>query len=195
MTIGRPLKFDPDVALESAMQLFWRKGYESSSLQELLYTMGLSKSSFYQTFKSKHSLFQRCIQSYRQMLTNKMYTLLEQNGSGKDFIQTLFYRVQNETSGPDAQLGCMVMNVANEFAQTDPEISQIVSSSIESFIDVFETAIKQAQEHGEISNDKDARSLAHYLVSSMSGLKNMVKGGADRETVKRISNIILSALD
>lgn len=195
MTIGRPLKFDPDVALESAMQLFWRKGYESSSLQELLYTMELSRSSFYQTFKSKHSLFQRCIQFYRQMLTDTMYTQLDKNGSGKSFIKTLFHSVADETSGPDAQLGCMVMNVASEFAQTDHQIAQIVSSSIESFIDVFETAIKQAQTQGEISTDKDARSLAHYFVSSMSGLKNMVKGGADRETIKRIANIILSALD
>ena len=195
MTIGRPLEFNPEIALEAAMQLFWRKGYESSSLQELLSTMGLSKSSFYQTFSSKHSLFQRCIQHYRQMLTDKMKTLLEKNGSGKSFIRSLFHNVAKETSGPDAQMGCMVMNVASEFAQTDPKIAQIVSSSIESFIDVFEMAIKQAQQQGEISSDKDARSLAHYLVSSMSGLKIMVKGGADRETVKRIANITLSALD
>lgn len=195
MTIGRPLEFDPDIALDAAMQLFWRKGYESSSLQELLSTMGLSKSSFYQKFNSKHSLFQRCIQHYRQMLTDKMKTLLEKNGSGKSFINSLFHNVANETSGPDAQMGCMVMNVTSEFAQTDPIIAQIVSSSIESFIDVFEIAIKQAQQQGEIASDKDARSLAHYLVSSMSGLKNMVKGGADRETIKRIANIILSALD
>ncbi len=78
--------------------------------------------------------------------------------------------------------------------QTDPEIAGLVSGSIESLTNVFELAIQQAQQQGEIPSDKDARTLATYLVSSMSGLRNMVKAGADRETVKRIADITLSAL-
>jgi TetR/AcrR family transcriptional regulator, transcriptional repressor for nem operon len=65
MIYGRPLEFDPDIALQAAMQLFWCKGYESSSVQDLITTMEVSKSSFYQTFKSKHILFQRCIVNYQ----------------------------------------------------------------------------------------------------------------------------------
>ena len=195
MTIGRPLEFNPDIALEAAMQLFWRRGYESSSLQELLTTMGLSKSSFYQTFKSKHALFQCCIQHYRQAFNNEMRAQLKETGSAKTFINTLFCNVANETTGPDARRGCLLMNTASEFAQTDSKIAELVSSSIENLIDVFEIAIQQAQQQGDIPSTKDARSLATYLVSSMSGLKNMVKAGADRETVKRIAGIVQSALD
>lgn len=195
MMTGRPLEFNPDIALESAMQLFWRKGYESSSLQELLTTMGLSKSSFYQTFKSKHALFQSCIQHYRQTLNNEMRTQLKNTDSGKTFINNLFYNVANETSGPGARRGCLLMNTASEFAQTDQEIAELVSSSIDSITNAFELAIQQAQQQGEIPSDKDARTLATYLVSNMSGLKNMVKAGADRETVKRIASIVMTALD
>lgn len=195
MTIGRPLEFNPDIALESAMQLFWRKGYESSSLQELLTTMGLSKSSFYQAFKSKHALFQRCIQHYRETLTDEMRAQLKEANSGTTFINVLFRNVATETCGPDARRGCLLMNTASEFAQTDPKIAELVSGSIESFTNVFELAIQQAQQQGDIPSDKDARTLATYLVSSMGGLKNMIKAGADRETIKRIADITLSALN
>lgn len=195
MTIGRPLEFNPEVALEAAMQLFWCQGYESSSLQALLNTMGLSKSSFYQTFKSKHQLFQSSIHLYQQMLTDELRAQLKECGSGRLFITTLFYSVANETSGPNARRGCLLMNTASEFAQSDAKIAELTASSIERCIDVFEIAVQQAQQQGEISNTQEARALATYLVSSMSGVKNMVKAGADRETVKRIVNIMLTALD
>ena len=195
MMIGRPLEFNPDIVLESAMQLFWRKGYESSSLQELLITMGLSKSSFYQTFKSKHALFQSCTQHYGKSLNNEIRTQLKNADSGKTFINNLLNNVANETSGPDARRGCLLMNTASEFAQTDQEIAELVSSSIDSITNIFELAIQQAQRQEEISSDKNARTLATYLVSNMSGLKNMVKAGADRETIKRIASIVMTALD
>jgi len=195
MTMGRPLEFNPDYALEAAMQLFWRKGYESSSLQDLLGTMGLSKSSFYQTFNSKHALFQQCIQHYRQTLTDEMQAQLQETGSGKTFITTLFHNVSNETTGPDARRGCLLMNTASEFAQSDPEISELVSNSIEQLTKIFEQAIQQAQQQGDISPDNDSQALATYLVSSMSGLRNMVKAGADRKTVKQIADVVISALD
>ena len=195
MIAGRPLEFDPVIALETAMQVFWRKGYESSSLQDLLTAMGLSKSSFYQAFKSKHVLFQRCIHHYRQFLTDEMNTQLDQTGSGKTFIENLFHGIAAETTGSDARRGCLLMNTANEFAQSDAEIAQLVSDSIDELTNIFETAIVQAQQQGEIPADKDARTLASYLLSSISGLRNMVKAGADRETIKRIAGIILAALD
>ena len=194
MIYGRPLEFDPVIALQAAMQLFWCKGYESCSVQDLVSTMGVSKSSFYQTFKSKHILFQRCIVNYQHMLTDVMRNDLEKSQSAKNYIKTLFFDVVNETTGVNARRGCLTMNTASEFAQTDPKIAELVSNSIENFTDIFELAVKQAQQQGEIPTDKDARNLAAYLVSSMSGLKNMVKAGADRESVKRIVNIILLAL-
>ncbi len=195
MTLGRPIEFNPAVALDAAMQLFWRRGYESSSLQELIKTMGLSKSSFYQTFKSKHLLFQRCIQHFQLTMSAEMEAHLEKSDSGRDYINALFHSVANEINGPNAHRGCLLMNTASEFSQTDSEIAKLVSSSIEKFIDLFETAIKQAQQQGEIPSSKNSRALATYLASSMGGLRNMVKAGADQKTAKKIADITLSALD
>ena len=195
MNIGRPLQFDPDQALNSAMQLFWRKGYESTSLQDLLEVMGLSKSSFYQTFKSKGLLFECSIKNYQNQLVDILQSRLAQADSGKSFLKDLFFDVANETSGSDARRGCLLMNTANEFAQTDADIACLVSDSLDEIIAIFKQAIQQAQEKNEIDHNKDAYSLAVYLVSTMSGLKNMVKAGADRKTINSIVEISLSVLD
>ena len=194
MTIGRPIEFDPDVVLKAAMELFWRKGYESSSLQDLLLAMNLSKSSFYQTFKSKYLLFQDCIRYYLKLRDNRLEAELKNAGSGKVFIENLLYGIATETLGKEARRGCFMMNTASEFAQTDAEIAKLISNGIDDLTDLFETVIKQAQQQKEISASKDTRSLAIYLVSNISGMKNMVKAGADRETIKRIADIILTTI-
>ncbi len=195
MAIGRPLEYDPNMALESAMNVFWRQGYEASSLQDLISSMGLSKSSFYQAFESKHALFKRCIKFYRQGLIDELQSKLSKTSSGKAFIQTLFRNVAKETTGTDGRRGCLLMNTASEFAQADPEIAELVSRSINNLTQVFELAIEQGQQQGDIPADKNKHELANYLVSSMSGLKNMVKAGANSKSIKQTANIVLSALD
>jgi TetR/AcrR family transcriptional repressor of nem operon len=157
--------------------------------------MGLSKSSFYQAFESKQALFKRCIQFYRQGLIDELQGKLSKTDSGKAFIQTLFRDVAKETSGTDGRRGCLLMNTASEFAQTDPEIAELVSNSINHLTQVFEKAIEQGQQRGDIPTDKNRHELANYLVSSMSGLKNMVKAGADSKSIKQTADIVLSVLD
>jgi len=195
MNIGRPLEFNPDQALETAMQQFWSKGYESTSLQDLLNVMCLSKSSFYQTFKSKNQLFQRSIKNYQKMLTDDLLTQLDQANSGKAFLETLFMNVANETSGKNARRGCLLMNTASEFAQSDVDIAKLVSNSLDDIFSIFEKAILQAQHEGDIDKSSNAQDLAIYLVTNMSGLKNMVKAGADDKTIKRTVKIILATLN
>jgi TetR/AcrR family transcriptional repressor of nem operon len=195
MSIGRPLQFDPNTALQSAMNVFWRQGYEASSLQDLISAMGLSKSSFYQAFESKQALFKRCIMFYRQGLVDELQGKLSKTDSGKAFIQTLFRDVAKETTGADGRRGCLLMNTASEFAQSDPEIAELVSRSIKNLTQVFELAIEQGQQQGDIPAEKNRRDLANYLVSSISGLKNMVKAGASSKSIKQTADIVLSALD
>jgi len=79
MSVGRPREFDLETVLESAMCAFWRRVYEATSLQDLLSVMKLSKSSFYQIFESKKSLFQRCVNYYHDDLCNRMKFFVERS--------------------------------------------------------------------------------------------------------------------
>jgi TetR/AcrR family transcriptional repressor of nem operon len=195
MTMGRPAEFDRDRVLDAAMQLFWRKGYEATSLTDLLNTMGLSKSSLYQAFGSKHELFESCIKRYRDMLVADMQAALDSAESAHRFIEQIFYDVAAETKSNVTRRGCLVMNTASEFSQRDPTIARRVSASTRAFSKVFATAVRQAQRDGEIPTDRDPAVLASYLVSSMTGLRTMVKAGASKRKVRDIARVILTALD
>ncbi len=177
------------------MQLFWRKGYEATSLADLLKAMRLSKSSLYQAFGNKHELFEACILRYRDMLVADMQAALDRAGSGRRFIEQVFHGVSAETRSSETRLGCLVMNTAAEFGQRDPVIASRVASSTRAFSKVFAAALRQAQRDGEIAADRDPTVLASYLVSSMTGLRTMVKAGASERKVREIANVILTALD
>lgn len=190
--IGRPIEFDPDTALESAMHQFWSKGYEHTSMQDLLAAMNLSKSSLYQAFGSKRQLFRRCMGRYANQFAAQLRHGLAEAPSGLRFIEDFLHSVLRDVAGTPR--GCLVMNTASELGQSEPEIARDVSRSIDRFREVLQAAVERAQREGDISPERDARILASYLVSSMSGLKIQAKAGADTKTLKGIIAVVLSAL-
>jgi TetR/AcrR family transcriptional repressor of nem operon len=189
------MQFDPEQALEAAMSLFWRKGYEATSLQDLLQATGLSKSSLYQTFGSKRALFERSLDLYRRDRVARMREMLDQARSGRAFIERVVYGVAGETRGRSARRGCLVMNTASEFAQSDAQIAKLVKQGTRAFAAVFEAAVVRAREEGGISLTLDPAVVARYLVSSMGGLRTMVKAGATPAEVESVARVILRVLD
>lgn len=193
--IGRPLEFDPEIALDAAMNLFWLKGYEHTSMQDLLTAMNLSKSSLYQAFGGKQQLFQQCIARYTDQFAGLLYQGLAAAPSGRQFIDDFLHSVLEDVAGTCAPRGCLVMNTASEFAQSKPEIAQDVVKSVERFRGALQAAVERAQREGDIAPERDARTLANYLVSSMSGLKVQAKAGANMQTLNGIIKVVLKALD
>jgi TetR/AcrR family transcriptional repressor of nem operon len=194
-TVGRPLEFDPDTALDAAMQVFWAHGYEATSMQALLGAMNLSKSSLYQAFGGKQALFRRCVARYTDQFAETLRDGLAQAPSGRRFIEAFLNSVLDEAKVGNPRRGCLVMNTASEFAQSEPDIAQDVAGSISRFRAVLQAAVERAQREGDIAPERDARTLASYLVSSMSGLKVQAKAGADAATLKGIIAVVLKALD
>jgi len=195
MNIGRPLEFDPETALDAAVDLFWRKGYESTSLQDLLAVMDISKSSLYQAFGSKQKLFGLCMRRYQDGLTSLLRQRLVAADSGRSFITGFLHSVLDEVNAPDGPRGCLVLNTANEFAQRDPGVACEVAQGIERFRGVLLNAVERAQREGDIDPKRDPAILASYLVSSMSGLKTLAKAGADVNILKGIIDVVLKTLD
>ena len=192
--MGRPLAFDKDEALDQAMELFWMKGYEATSLNDLLRSMNLSKSSFYQSFKSKNDLFHNSIVRYRQRIVAQMRAKLEAAPSGRQFIKSMFEEFREIKGDLDRYRGCFVMNCASEFAQRDADVSELVLGGLNEFESIFQQAVERGIQEGDISKDKNPGALASYLVSSRSGLKTMAKAGADTKVLTDIVNTIYSTL-
>lgn len=194
MSQGRPIEFDPQQALRSAMEAFWCQGYEATSLQDLLAAMGISKSSFYQAFGSKHELFKRCLALYRAQQVERMQAALERAESGRAFLHSALRSVAAEAQSARAPRACLVMNTATEFAGRDPGVASQVADSTRAFAGVFQAAVKRAQEEGDIAPERNAEALAHYMVTAVTGMKTLVKAGLPAAAVEEIAEVALGAL-
>ena len=194
MTSGRPIEFDPQQAMDVAMCVFWRRGYDATSLDDLLADMDISKSSFYQAFGSKLDLFQRCLGNYRDSIADRLRTSLDQSASGKAFIETILTSVADGLADPMGRCGCLLMNTAKEFAQRDPQIAALVAKSLERIEDLFYAAVCRAQAEEDIAKDANARSLAFFIITNLGGLGTMAQAGASREKIRAVVQIVMNAL-
>lgn len=193
MQKGRPLQFNPEQAITKATELFWQKGYEASSTAELMSVMNLSKSSLYQTFKSKQALFDLCLEQYGNTASQSMRTALKQADSAKQFIVDTF---QSFTQPCDnANKGCMLVNTTCEIGSSDPSVNKLIQKRIEKHREIFQSAIEQAQQTGDIAKDKNAYALSSFLMSSICGLVVMVKMDKQHPGIEPIVKQVLMSLD
>ncbi len=176
------------------MDTFWSNGFDGTSMQQLLKSTGLSKSSLYQTFGGKQELFIKCLEEYTLAMKEKLLTQLSLSKSGVSFIKEVLLSAAEEAKGSSIPKGCLIMNTATEFAQSNAAVSRTVNKGIEAFRVVFLTALKKARAAKEIDANADLEQLSSYVVSSMSGIKSMVKGGADDKAVRSIVEIVMRSI-
>lgn len=148
MATGRPIEFDPDQVVASATAAFWSKGYEATSLQDLLDATGLSKSSLYQSFGGKQQLFGRCISAYTDRMVALLLERLGDSDSAMQFIDSVLTEVGSEGARGRRPIGCLVMNTASEFGQREPVFAEWVDSGISRVRAVMLRAVEQGQRAG-----------------------------------------------
>ncbi len=194
MTLGRPLEFNPEHALDAAMEVFWCKGYEATSLADLLAAMHLSKSSLYQTFGGKQELFQKCLLRYQDRFARELTVQLNHAPSGLQFIRSVFEWVASTAQEPAGAKGCLVANSANEFGQRDPVFAKPIAQGLHRLEAIFTAAVKRAQQEGDVAAGVDRTALASYLVSSMTGLRTLIKSGLDTRSAGAMVPLIMKAV-
>ena len=193
--MGRPREFDPEDALDAAVEVFWTQGYDATSLRDLLGAMDLSKSSFYQTYGSKGDLYLDCLDRYRHRIVDRMRRDLARAESGRAFIETTFRRLARSLDAPNGRRPCLVMNDSGDVERREAAVARRVQRGAEQFEAVFRAAVERAQREGDVPAETDAGALARYLVSSRSGLLAVRKAGASAATLRDIIDVTLSALD
>jgi TetR/AcrR family transcriptional regulator, transcriptional repressor for nem operon len=190
--VARTKEFEPLVALDAAMELFWRKGYEAASMRELLDVMGIGRGSFYDTFGDKHALFLSALDRFQEVRTSWVEEVLI--GEGLDGIEEVFRRSLDGLFQFRPRRGCLLANSAVELAPHDPDVAARISSYIGRTEDAFYGALERARNRGEIPSDSDPRALARFLVNTLHGLRVLARAGADRETLEDTVHIALGAL-
>ena len=201
--MGRPREFDERQALEQAMQVFWTKGYDATSLCDLMQAMGLSKSSLYDTFGSKNDLFVRAIEHYCETVQARFLGELrarhKELGSARAAIAGVF-EVAVETAvetgaGSEPQRGCFLGNCAVEIAGHDPAATARVRAGMKATENALYDVVKAGQDGGEIPAGRDARALARSLTSSLNGLRMMAKLEPKEAGLRDIARLAVSVMD
>ncbi len=178
--------------MDAAMRAFWEAGYEGTSTQDLCAATGLGRSSIYNTFASKHDLYQRALRRYMASKNSDTFALLEQSGTAKDKVRSLLWRIVDAPA--DDPLGCLVVNATVELGRRDPEVTELLRADLERRMAALTAMIEAGQRAGEIDNARSATHLAHFVVATIGGMRVSARGGADRETLEAIANVALSCL-
>lgn len=190
----RTKEFEPEAALHSAMELFWSKGYEATSMRELLDGMSIGRGSFYDTFGDKRTLFLAALDRFEQTRTAWVLEALEEGETPMEAIRYVFERTVDGLVGFEPRRGCLLANTAVELAPHDPEVAERISRYIRRTEDAFERALLRARSAGDISEEKNPRALARFLVNSLHGLRVTARAGADRQTLEDTVEVVLGAL-
>ncbi len=178
--------------MDAAMRAFWEAGYEGTSTQDLCAATGLGRSSIYNTFASKHDLYQRALRRYMASKNSDAFALLERSGTAKDKVRSLLWRIVDAPA--DDPLGCLVVNATVELGRRDPEVTELLRADLERRMAALTAMIEAGQRAGEIDNARSATHLAHFVVATIGGMRVSARGGADRETLEAIANVALSCL-
>jgi len=193
--MARPREFDADVALERAMEVFWSKGYEATSLDDLCEATGLSRSSFYATFGSKRSLLLRSVDRYVEQRGPRIAEILGRPLPIREAFAALAQQfIEQIVSGPGRR-GCFLGNCAAELPRSDRAALARVRQGLESTETAFRDALTRAQSRGELAADADVSALARFLMSGFQGLRLVGKVNPDRATLEDIAGTMLRCLE
>ncbi|MDM8349508.1 TetR/AcrR family transcriptional regulator [Pseudomonas sp. sp1636] len=173
------------------MQLFWSQGYEATSLQDLLLATGLSKSSLYESFGNKQSLFEAAFTRYFDIRARQMRERLEQAESPLGYIRGCLLSVLDDAQQGRPR-GCMLVNVANEFSTGDPAVQPLIELATRRFRQVFELAFERAQACGELSDSQPPAALALYMHCAMSGLRTQTKSAIDQKDLLTVIELVMA---
>jgi TetR/AcrR family transcriptional repressor of nem operon len=166
---GRPKIFNEETAVEKASGLFWKKGYEASSTEELLNAMGVQRGSFYHSFGSKKELFIHAIDLHETSGFKELKRILKESKRPIDAIKSLFRELANCPPAEHA-MGCFAGNTVAEMSNIDEEIAGVAKKHLKTLEQIFYKQIKISQANGELSTKTDARLLATYLLNLWNGI-------------------------
>jgi TetR/AcrR family transcriptional repressor of nem operon len=193
--MARTKDFNEEEVLEKALAIFWQKGYNGTSMQDLVDGLGISRSSMYDTYTDKYSLFVKSLEKYREKTAGAMLRTVSESPSAKAGIKKLLQSVVNESICDKSPRGCFIVNTCVESAPQDKEIAKIIQENMQDAEEVFYLAIKKGQESGEISGRNDARALARFIINTINGIRVTAKAAADKKVYDDVLKVALDALE
>ena len=187
----RRKEFDREEVLLKAMRVFRDKGYEATSMQDLVDHMKVNRFSLYETFKSKHELFLEALQAFSKNVSIPFFNRLKDSNEGLKVIETTLMQLVSRIKSGQSSNGCLMCNTIAELgAKKDKRTTIILDTHLKTLEGNFYAALSRAKELGEISEDVDARDYAKLLVAYTTGLLSIAKIRTEKEMRKSVKATI-----
>lgn len=191
---GRPRTFDRDKALESAMKVFWEKGYDSASLPELTKAMGINTPSLYAAFDSKASLFLEAVSLYASRQARTIWAHLDSALPVREAFGAVLHESAREFSRPGEPRGCLVVLAAVQ-GTTDAQVCAALTSRRESATVKFGQCLERAISRGELPRDVPVGEVAQFYATVQQGMSLQARDGASEHALHRIADTALAGWD
>ena len=193
--MARKKNFDEKEVLEKARNLFWRKGYNATSIQDLVDELGINRASLYDTWGDKHQLYLSALKLYRQNASSWLLDEIRSDKPARQIIESFLNHVVMDVLNDPEKKGCFVVNSTTELANLDNDVLQQVEENRQTVISVLTEIIKEGQVEGEFKSNREADALARFIFTTVNGLRVIGKCYVTDGEMKDVISISLEALD
>ena len=187
--------FDENKVLSKATELFWKKGYHATSIQDLVNHLGINRGSLYDTYGGKKKLFDKAFQLYRTTNSNDVAAFFENQNEVKNGFRALFEMGINESISDKDKKGCFVVNTTTELIPGEKELLEILQENKKIFERLFYNFLLKGQQSGEISKSKNIKTISHLFYTFYNGLKVVAKVQSEPKELLNSVDEILMLLD
>ncbi|MGI5506611.1 TetR/AcrR family transcriptional regulator [Lentzea sp. CA-135723] len=193
MAIGRPREFDTEAVLDSAMRVFWAKGYEGATMSDLTTATNLKPGSIYAAFGSKTGLFKQAVEHYISTIFAYGPAALAAP-TAREVVRLFLLGAVDATTGADTPAGCLLVQSALSPGDTALEAKAELNARWRSAEEVLTSRFTRASEEGDLPAGTDPRDVAVYVLSVSQGIAVQASTGASREQLRRIVDLTLRTL-
>jgi TetR/AcrR family transcriptional repressor of nem operon len=192
--VTRSKEFEPEQVVGAAVDVFWRRGYSNTSMQDLVDHLGIGRGSIYATFGSKHELWVRALDRYCEDGAQAILDMLDAQGPLLPRLRgALVAMVDNDLNDRDRK-GCMLVNAAMETLPLDSDTAALAHRNFTQIEQGIERAIRRAQSENEVASSVDAAATAAFLLTLIEGLRVVAKATADRGRLVKSIDVALGSL-
>ncbi|UUC92069.1 MULTISPECIES: TetR/AcrR family transcriptional regulator [Comamonas] len=192
---GRPREFDRDQALERAMLAFWQRGYEGTSMADLVQAMGIASARIYAAFGSKQALFREAIQRYESGAGCFADRALAEESLVREAISRMLRDAATTYTEPSRPQGCMVVMAATNFAQENEEVAAWLAVHRSERTQSIINRLQRAMDEGELRQDADVQALGDFYATQLHGISVQARDGISRSRLLAASAAAIGVLD
>lgn len=191
--MARILEFEEEDAIRKAMDVFWKKGYNGTSMRDLTAAMGINPSSLYRSIGDKHALFVKCIKNYTESRMEEARKFAAAQSSPLAALVS-FIKISADVIAGDGD-SCMAIKTTFEIAADDPDVQKILKADSDCTYNFLLNLLKKAIDQGEIRKDTDAETMTDHIMCAFTGWHELYILHRDRQRILNMAALLIRQLD